>query len=58
MIRAELLTPIVKFKTTMLEPSLCDCSDAYILVKETITLARQGADVVAIQVVRNNKQVI
>ena len=42
----------------MLEPSLCDCSDAYILVKETITLAGQGADVVAIQAVRNNKQVI
>ena len=27
----------IKFKTTMLKPSLCDYSDAYILVKETIT---------------------
>ena len=26
----------IKFKTTMLKSSLCDCSDAYILVKGTI----------------------
>ena len=36
----------IKFKTTMLKSSLCDYSDAYILVKETITVnntAAQGA---------------
>ena len=37
---------IVKFKTTMLKSSLCDYSDAYILVKGTISInntAAQGA---------------
>ena len=36
----------IKFKTTMLKSSLCDCSDAYILVKGTISInntAAQGA---------------
>ena len=36
----------IKFKTTMLKPSLCDYSDAYILVKGTINVnntAAQGA---------------
>ena len=36
----------IKFKTTMLKSSLCDYSDAYILVKGTITVnntAAQGA---------------
>ena len=36
----------IKFKTTMLKSSLCDCSDAYILVKGTISVnstAAQGA---------------
>ena len=36
----------IKFKTTMLKSSLCDYSDAYILVKGTITInntAAQGA---------------
>ena len=36
----------IKFKTAMLKSSLCDYSDAYILVKETITVnntAAQGA---------------
>ena len=28
----------IKFKTTMLKSSLCDYSDAYILVKGTITI--------------------
>ena len=32
----------VKFKTTTLKPSLCDYSDAYILVKVTITVANMG----------------
>ena len=37
----------IKFKTTMLKSSLCDYSDAYILVKGTISVnntAAQGAD--------------
>ena len=37
----------IKFKTTMLKSSLCDYSDAYILVKGTITVnntAAAGAD--------------
>ena len=31
----------IKFKNTMLKSSLCDYSDAYILVKEKITLQEQ-----------------
>ena len=34
----------IKFKTTMLKSSLCDSSDAYILVKGTITINGRGAD--------------
>ena len=32
----------IKLKTTMLKSSLCDYSDAYILVKGTITIAGKG----------------
>ena len=28
----------IRFKTSMLRTNLCDCSDAYILVKGTITV--------------------
>ena len=31
----------IKFKTTMLKSSLCDYSDAYILVKGTVTVIQQ-----------------
>ena len=34
----------IKFKTAMLKSSLCDYSDAYILVKGTITIAGAGPD--------------
>ena len=34
----------IKFKTTMLKSSLCDYSDAYVLVKGTITITGAGAD--------------
>ena len=34
----------IKFKTAMLKSSICDYSDAYILVKGTITIAGEGAD--------------
>ena len=30
----------IRFKTTMLRPDLCDFSDAYIIVKGTITLTK------------------
>ena len=33
----------IKFKTTMLKSSLCDCSDVYILVKGTITVNNTAA---------------
>ena len=33
----------IKFKTLMPKSILCDYSDAYMLVKETITLTGQGA---------------
>ena len=33
----------IKFKSTMLKSSLCDYSDAYILVKETITVNKTAA---------------
>ena len=39
----------IKFKTTMLKSSLCDYGDAYILVKGTITITGAGADGVARQ---------
>ena len=34
----------IKFKTSMLKSSLCDYSDAYILVSGTITIDGTGAD--------------
>ena len=37
----------IKFKTTMLRSSLYDYTDAYILVKGTITIAGAGDDVAA-----------
>ena len=34
----------IKFKAAMLRSSLCDYNDAYILVKETITITGAGDD--------------
>ena len=48
----------IKFKTTMLKSSLCDYSDAYILVKETITITGAGNDVGARQSDERDKVVI
>ena len=46
----------IRFKTTMIRSSLCDYSDAYILVKGTITVPNTAA---AGAVVKNaNKKVI
>ena len=48
----------IKFKTTMLKSSLCDYSDAYILVKGKITIAGAGADAAARQAYERNKSVV
>ena len=47
----------IKFKTTMLKSSSCDYSDAYILVKGTITITGAGADAAARQVDERDKAV-
>ena len=47
-----------KFKTTLLKSSLCNYSDAYILVKETITVVAAGATAHARQDDKNNQQAI
>ena len=46
----------IKFKTSMLRSSLCDYSDAYILVKGKITVNNTAADGVAAN--NTNKKVI
>ena len=48
----------IKFRTTMLKSSLCDYSDAYILVKGKITIAGAGNDAAARQADERNKGVI
>ena len=45
----------LKFKTAMLKSSLCDYSDAYILVKGTITVNNKGT---AVAPNNTNKKVI
>ena len=47
----------IKFKTTTLKSSLCDYSDAYILVKGTITITGAGADATTRQVDERDKGV-
>ena len=47
----------IKFKTTMLKSSLCDYSDAYILVKERILNTGAGADAAARQADERDKGV-
>ena len=46
----------IKFKTKMLKSSLCDYSDAYIIVKRTITVNDTAADGAAAN--NTNKKVI
>ena len=48
----------IKFKTTMLKPSLCDYADAYILLKGTITITGAGDDAAAGRADERNKGVI
>ena len=45
----------IKFKTAMLKSSLCDYSDAYILVKGTITIAGARDDAAARQADESDK---
>ena len=47
-----------KFKTLMLKSSLCDYSDAYILVRRTMAIAGAGDDAAARQADERNKKVI
>ena len=47
----------IGFKTTMLKSSLCDYSDAYILVKGRIAIAGAEDDVAATQAEERNKGV-
>ena len=47
----------IKFKTTILKSSLCDYSDAYILVKGTVTINERGADASARQADERDKGV-
>ena len=48
----------VKFKTLKLNSSLCDYSDGYILVKETMTVVAAGPTKQTRQADTNNKQAI
>ena len=47
----------IKFKTTMLKSSLCDYSDAYILVKGKIKIRGEGDDAAARQADERDKGV-
>ena len=47
----------IKFQTTMLKSSLCDYSDAYILVKRKITITGAGADAATRQADERDKGV-
>ena len=46
----------IQFKTTILKSSLCDNNDAYLLVKETITVVGAETTPAAMQANRTNKQ--
>ena len=48
----------IRFKITMLKSSLCNYSDAYILVKGRITIIGAGVDAAAIQTNERDKRVI
>ena len=48
----------IKFETSMLRSSLCDYSDAYILVSGTIIITGAGADDSAKRLEEKNKGVI
>ena len=45
----------IRFKTIMLKTGLCDYSDAYILIKGTLTITGVGDDAAARQADERNK---
>ena len=45
----------IRFKTIMLKSGLCDYSDAYILIKGTLTITGVGDDAAARQADERNK---
>ena len=47
----------IKFKTSIVTPSLCDYNDAYILFSRTITITGAGANDAAKQLDERNKRV-
>ena len=47
----------MKFKNKILKSSLCNCSDAHIVVKGTIAINKAGAGSAARQVDKSSKQV-
>ena len=47
-----------KFKTSMIRSNLCDCSDAYILISETITIKWEEDDDTGKRAGERNKGVI
>ena len=57
MTHVEPITPIVKLNTTMLNLSICNYSDAYILVEETITVIGDRDDAAARQADKRNIQI-
>ena len=48
----------IKFKTSTIRSSLCDCSDAYMFVSGTITIKGEGDDDAAKRANERNKGVI
>ena len=47
----------IKFKTTITKSNLCDYSDAYVLLKGTITITGAGEDEAVWNADKRNKQV-
>ena len=54
MMHLELITPIGKFKTSILKSGLCGYSDAFILVKGAMTITGERADGTAMQADERN----
>lgn len=46
----------IKYKTTMLDTSLCNCSDAYILIKITFTVFSESVSTASRQMKEISKQ--
>ena len=55
--RGDYTSSDIKFKTAMLRSNLCDYADAYILVKETITITGVGDNAAARKAHERNKGV-